>query len=220
MRAGARPTAAPPSGGAVRVLAAADLAVKLALYALLVLALVVPDLAGIKARAVGARLVLYPAGTLAVPLWWWAYGRLRRGRGRGPESFPWAADLLVSLPWFLDTLGNRLNLFLQISWFDNLMHWLNWLLLTSGVLLAWAPRRPPSVGVVVMCALGFGAPAAVLWEVAEWASFLRGTGDPARAYRDTLGDLSLGTLGSLTAGLVLGLLWWRRRAGPPVRVAP
>jgi len=186
---------------AVRVL---DLLVKVALVGLLVSALVFPDLSGIKEKAGTARLVVYPLGMVAVPLWWWVWGRRRGGR------FPWTADLLVSLPWLLDLLGNRLNLFDTIAWWDDWMHFLNWLLLTAGVLLAWSRRRA-SRGVVVMCGIGFGLSAALLWELGEYVAFVRASPELVTAYTDTLGDLALGGLGSLLAGLAVAALVGRRR---------
>lgn len=193
----------------------ADLLTKTALVVLLVSALVFPDLSGIKEKAGTARLVVYPLGMLAVPLWWWTYGRRRAvRRGDGP-AFCWAADLLVSLPWLLDLLGNRLDLFDTVSWWDDGMHFLNWLLLTAGVLLAWNPRAV-SRGVVVMCGLAFGMAAALAWELGEYVAFVRGSPELQTAYTDTLGDLTLGSLGALLAGLIVA---WRLLPRPAV-VAP
>jgi hypothetical protein len=190
---------------AVRVL---DLLVKVALVGLLLSALIFPDLSGVKGKAGTARLVVYPLGMVAVPLWWWLYGRRRAGAraqrsGRG--GFPWTADLLVSLPWLLDLLGNRFNLFDTVDWWDDWMHFLNWLLLTAGVLLAWSARGV-SRGVVVMCAVGFGLTAALLWEVGEYFAFIRTSPELSTAYTDTLGDLTLGGLGSLLAGVAVAYL--------------
>lgn len=185
----------------MRALRVLDVAVKVALVALLVSALIYPDLSGIKGKASTARLVVYPLGMLAVPLWWWVYGR-RRPRATG---FPWLADLLVTLPWLLDLLGNRLDLFDTVRWWDDGMHFLNWLLLTAGVLLAWAPRRV-SRGVVVMCGLGFGVSAALLWELGEYVAFVRNSPELTTAYTDTLGDLALGSLGAVLAGLAVAYL--------------
>jgi hypothetical protein len=190
---------------AVRTL---DLVVKVGLVGLLVSALIFPDLSGIKEKAGTARLVVYPLGMVAVPLWWWLYGRRRV---QAEDGFPWIADLLVTLPWLLDLLGNRLDLFDRITWWDDWMHFLNWLLLTAGVLLAWSARGA-SRGVVVMCGIGFGLVAALLWELGEYVAFVRGSPELATAYTDTLGDLALGGLGSLLAGLAVAYL--RRR--PPV----
>ena len=185
------------------MLRAADIVVKLAMVALLASSVLFPDLTGIKQRAAPVRLVVYPIGAMAVPLWWWIVGRRLRG-ARGVARFPWGADLLATLPWFLDTLGNRLTLFDTISWFDDAMHFVNWLLLTLGVLIAWAPRSSISRGLIMMCGLGFGTTAAVAWEVGEYLAFIR-TDPGLQAYRDTLGDLTLGTLGSIVASAFIAI---------------
>jgi hypothetical protein len=192
--------------GSVRKAAWADLVVKLALLVLLISAVVWPDLSGIKQKASTARLVVYPLGAVVLPLWWLAYGRRRamRRTGRQRYGYPWLADVLITLPWLLDLGGNRLNLFDSVFWWDDLMHFLNWLLLTGGVLLAWAPRPVVSRGLLVMCALGFGATAAVAWELGEYVAFVRNSPELQTAYTDTLGDLALGSLGALVAGLVVG----------------
>ena len=192
-----------------RTLVALDLLAKLALVVLLLVALAYPDLSNLKAKGAGLRLVIYPLGALAVPIWWWLRGRRRQDR-----LFPWAADLLVTLPWLSDLLGNRLNFFDTVTWWDDVSHFAHWLLLTAGVLLAWHPGRRIGGGVVVMVALGFGTTAALLWELGEYAAFLRFLPTYAYVYPDTLGDLTLGTSGSLLAGLLVAL---GRRWRPPDR---
>lgn len=205
----------------MRIYRALDLVTKVALFALLALDLAVPDLHGIKANASLGRLVLYPLGVLVVPIGWLVWGRRRQRREidqriEGPSGFPWAADLLISLPWLLDTLGNRFGLFESIGWWDKMMHFLNWLLLTGGVLLAWRFGRRIGAALVVMVALGFGGTAALAWELLEYASFNRLSNIPAAIYVDTLGDLSLGTLGSLAAAWVALTIRRLARARTPV----
>jgi hypothetical protein len=192
----------------------ADMAGKALLLALLVSAVFWPDLSGVKEKAGTARLIVYPLGGIVVPLWWFIRGR-HRARGERPghaASYPWFADLLITLPWFFDLLGNRLGLFDSVTWWDDMMHFLNWLLLTAGVLLAWAPRSAVSRGLFVMVGLGFGATAAVVWELGEYAAFVRHSTELTTAYTDTLGDLALGSLGALVASLVVGQLAAMRRA--------
>ncbi|MFP5283540.1 MAG: hypothetical protein ACLGIF_08835 [Actinomycetes bacterium] len=189
---------------AVRI---ADLGAKVLLVALLLVALAFPDLSGMKARGAGARLVVYPLGVLAVPVWWYLW---RRPRGL---PFPWVADLLVTSPWAIDLLGNRLNLFDTVGWWDDLMHVVNWLLLTAGVVVAWRPGPRTGGGTVVMVALGFGTTAALIWELGEYVWFIRQWPDPNIVYRDTLGDLTLGTLGALLAGVLIARVRRRARAG-------
>ena len=177
----------------------AALAAKVLLFALLLSALIWPDLSGIKGKASTARLVVYPIGAMVLPLWWWAYGRTR---SKLHSTFPWHADLLMTLPWLIDLIGNRLNLFDTVDWWDDAMHFVLWAFLTAGVLLAFVPRtlsRP----VTTFVALGFGTTAAVVWEVGEYVTFVRTSPELQTAYTDTLGDLTLGTLGALLAGLVV-----------------
>lgn len=178
-----------------RAVVVADVVAKLLLFALLLSALIWPDLSGIKGKASGARLVVYPIGAMALPVYWYV---ARRGR----HAFPWLADLLITLPWLVDLAGNRLDLFDTVWWWDDLMHFLLWGLLTAGVLIAFT-AGPMSRGLTVMLALGFGSTAAVIWEVGEYWAFIRHSAELRSAYTDTLGDLTLGTLGALVAGLVV-----------------
>ncbi|MGZ0150288.1 hypothetical protein ACXJJ3_24715 [Kribbella sp. WER1] len=188
----------------------AAVAVKVLLFALLLAALIWPDLSGIKGKASTARLIVYPIGGMVLPLYWW----VRRGR-----PFPWAADLLMTLPWAIDLLGNRLNLFDTVGWWDDAMHFVLWAFLTAGVLLAFA-RRDLSRAVTVFVALGFGATAAVVWELGEYVAFVRTSPELQTAYTDTLGDLTLGTLGALLAGLLMSLHFQRIADGGTCRKPP
>lgn len=113
-----------------------------------------------------------------------------------------AADLLLTLPWLADLLGNRLNLFDTVDWWDDAMHFVLWVLLTIGALIAWAPRGLTR-GLTAFVALGFGTTAAVIWEVGEYVAFVRHSAELQTAYTDTLGDLVLGTLGAVLAGLIV-----------------
>ena len=177
----------------------AALTAKVLLFALLLSALIWPDLSGIKGKASTARLVVYPIGAMVLPLWWWAYGRTR---SKLHSTFPWHADLLMTLPWLIDLIGNRLNLFDTVDWWDDAMHFVLWGFLTAGVLLAFAPRGL-SRGLTAFVALGFGATAAVVWELGEYVAFVRNSPELQTAYTDTLGDLALGTMGALLAGLIV-----------------
>jgi hypothetical protein len=176
----------------------AALAAKVLLFGLLLSALIWPDLSGIKGKASTARLIVYPIGAMVLPLWWLAYGRTRSKLHR---TFPWHADLLMTLPWLIDLVGNRLNLFDTVTWWDDAMHFALWAFLTAGVLLAFAPRDL-SRALTVFTALGFGATAAVVWELGEYVAFVRTSPELQTAYTDTLGDLALGTVGALIAGLI------------------
>jgi hypothetical protein len=177
-----------------------DLVAKVGLVVLLVIAVAYPDLGNIRGKAAGLRAVAYPLGALVVPaLWWW------RWRSR---PFPWLGDALVTLPWFTDTLGNRLNLFDTVDFFDDWMHFMNWGLLTAGVLVLTLPSTAHPKAVVER-ALAFGITAAMGWELAEYVAFIRTSPERDTAYTDTLGDMTMGSLGAMVAALVIGWLWHR-----------
>jgi hypothetical protein len=160
-----------------------------------------------------ARAVAYPLAVLAIPMAWWLFARQR--------PFPVLADLLFTLPFLIDTAGNALDLYDTVEWWDDLNHFGNWMLLSAAfVALGW-PRDAARLTRVAL-GVGFGATAAIVWEVLEYITFIPGSPEAATAYQDTLGDLGLGLLGSLIgasvaaryldrAGRVSALSVWRGR---------
>jgi hypothetical protein len=174
-----------------------DAAVKAALLGLLLLAVVQPDLPQFEGKAMTGRALSYPLATAIVPVAWWL---VRRRRGR-PVDYPYAADILLVLPFLIDVLGNALDLYDSISWWDDANHFVNWGLLVAafGQLLLRLPvGRLAAAGLAV----GFGALTAIIWELAEYFTFIRGSAEEETAYTDTLGDLALGTTGSVVAALL------------------
>lgn len=143
-------------------------------------------------KAFGWRLVAYPPATLVVLAAWLAQGR------RTP--YPAAADVFITLPFLIDVVGNALDLYDTVPWWDDANHLVNWWLLSMGV-MAWLPGglgRWPAAAIV----LGFGGVSAIAWELLEYVSFIRDSPELATAYTDTLGDLALGTLGSACAAAI------------------
>jgi hypothetical protein len=161
-------------------------------------------------KAFGARLLAYPVMMLVAPvLWWLVVGRRDRLR-TGTVKPPYAAFTLVMLPFLVDVTGNSLDLYDSIDWWDDANHYVNWLLLLAGLGLLLARDVRPDWAMVLLVT-GLGAILAIGWELGEWFTFIRHGTELDTAYEDTLGDLTLGTLGSLTAGLAL-LRWRRTRA--------
>ena len=191
--------------GRARLPLALTLGVKAALVGLLLLAVLVPDLPQFEGKAMGGRALTYPIATLIVPVAWWLV-RSRRGRS---VSYPYALDVLLVLPFLIDTGGNALDLYDSISWWDDANHFVNWGLLTAsfGELLL---RLPVGRLEVAGLAIGFGAVTAALWEFAEYFTFIRGGPEERTAYTDTLGDLALGISGSALAALVYATLASRK----------
>lgn len=180
-----------------------DVAAKVALVLLLATAIAYPEVGNLEDKAAGARAIGYPVVAFTVPVLWYL-----RWRDRAP--FPWLADLLVTLTCFSDTLGNRLNLYDTVAWFDDVMHVVNVALLSAAVILLTLPPTATR-GQVVERALAFGGTAALAWEVAEYFAFVSRSTERRFAYADTLGDLALGWLGALLAALVVHRLWRRGR---------
>jgi hypothetical protein len=193
----------------------ANMFAKSALVLLLVLALLYPDQGNLRDKAAGMRAVGYPLISFTVPMLWWALWRDRM-------SFPWVSDLLITITCFTDILGNRMDLYDTVLWFDDLMHLMNTGLLAAAFILLTLPRDV-GFGRVLERALAFGASAAIAWEVAEFFAFISKSTEREFAYADTLGDLSLGTAGAVVAAVVIHHSWQRGRlvepAPLPVRLA-
>jgi hypothetical protein len=183
-----------------------DVAVKAALVGLLLFGLF-SGLQQFEGKAWLGRTLTYPLAAVVVPVIWWFAGRLRGW------AYPYTLDILLVLPFLIDTAGNALDLYDTIGWWDDLNHFVNWGLLTLAfgqLLLALPLGRLNTAGL----ALGFGALTAILWEFAEYFTFIRDSPEEETAYTDTLGDLALGTAGALVAATVTATVLWtaRRRA--------
>jgi hypothetical protein len=169
-------------------------AIKVALVALLLHAVLLPDLPQYADKAMAPRAIAYPLAALIVPALWWF--------GWREQPFPVAIDILFTTPFLIDVAGNALDLYDTVEWWDDANHFVNWALITAAAALA---LRSTSLGPWPRfgLAIGFAAVAAIGWELAEYVAFVRFSSELATAYTDTLGDLALGTLGgALGAGLV------------------
>ena len=194
-----------------------NLAVKASLIGLLLFAVVRDDLPRFQGKAMEGRALTYPLSALVVPMGWWVATRRRSADGAstlGP--YPHAADILLVLPFLIDTGGNALDLYDTISWWDDLNHLVNWGILSAafGQILV---RRPLSAWITGGLVAGFGAATAILWEIAEYYTFVRGSPELATAYTDTLGDLGLGLAGSVVAAALTATLARRSRGDGSAR---
>ncbi|WP_155884816.1 hypothetical protein [Actinomadura flavalba] len=181
----------------------AAIAMKVALAALLVLAVLFPGWDRFADKAMDVRAVAYPVAVLLVAGVWAARGR------RG--AYPWDVDALLTAPFLIDVAGNAADLYDAVEWFDDACHYGNWALLAGAAGIAmrrWGGLRS---WVLVLCCAGFGAITAILWELAEYAIFILDTPEVGTLYQDTVGDLVLGLLGATTAGVVLAV---RKPAAP------
>lgn len=187
-----------PSSRVPRGWLSLDALVKVATVALLAWAVASPDLPQFQGKAFTGRAIAYPIALHVLPIAWWLFARRS-------IPYPVLPDILIGLPFLIDVLGNALNLYDSIDAWDDLNHLGNWALHTAaiGLLLrcgAWG------FWTRVALALCWAVTTAVLWEFAEFATFVQNSPEAATAYADTLGDLALGMTGGLVAGLVTARL--------------
>ncbi|MBC2935164.1 hypothetical protein [Nocardioides sp. zg-1228] len=178
-----------------------DLLAKVVLVLAMARVAIDPAWGNLEGKAPGTRAVTYPLLAFLVPLVYW----LRRPAG----PYPWLADLMVTVPAFSDILGNRLDLYDQVVWFDDLVHFVNTGLLGAAAVIfsgaVEAPlRRRLEVSVSVAMTLG------VAWEVWEYLAFVTRSGEAGTAYADTVGDLTLDWMGAVLAAVLLGLPGFHR----------
>ena len=150
------------------------------------------------------RLITYPVAALVVPIAWTLTVR--------KDSYPYTVDILFTLPLLIDTVGNAADLYNTIWWWDDASHLVNWSLLSGAIgALAWRNRLRKWETIAYVT--GFGAATAVLWEIVEYVAFIRDSPEITTAYTDTLGDLSLGVVGSILSGVVAAFVPHKRKVG-------
>lgn len=184
--------------GIPRVMLATDVTIKVATVVLLLWAVASPDLPQFQGKAFTGRAVAYPIALLALPVIWWLLARRRM-------PFPIVPDILIGLPFLMDVVGNALNLYDTVDRWDDLNHLVNWALHTAaiGLLLRYGGW---GFWTRVVLAFAWAVTSAVLWEFAEFVTFVPNSPEAATAYRDTLGDLALGMTGGLVAALLTARL--------------
>ncbi len=155
-------------------------------------------------KGFGWRLLWYPIAVLALPVVWRFFFRDR--------AYPYAADVLLAVPFFVDVMGNVLDLYDTIDWWDDVNHFANWLFLSLGLgALLLRTRLEPLLAAALV--LGFGATLVVLWELGEYLTFLRGNEEERfTLYTDTIGDMTFGLAGSLLAAAATYVVARRRHA--------
>jgi hypothetical protein len=173
-----------------------DIALKIVLVALLAYAVANPDLPQYSGKAMLGRALTFPIAAFLVPAIWWLRYRDR--------PYPVDIDLLLTAPFVIDVAGNALGLYDSIAWWDDANHLFNWMLITAAAALV---LRSTGSGRLICfgLAVGFAAVSAIAWELAEYVTFIRFSSELATAYTDTLGDLTLGTLGGTLGAAIVGL---------------
>jgi len=120
-----------------------------------------------------------------------------------PHRYPWGADLLLTVPAFSDVLGNRLDLYDQVVWFDDFIHLANTGLISAAALLLCGASRA-SLHRRLELAIAWGMTVSLAWELWEYYAFVTRSAEVVTAYADTLGDLLLGWGGAVLAAVLVG----------------
>jgi hypothetical protein len=192
------PVPEPSIGRPSRTGLAIDVAVKAATVGLLAWAVLNPDLPQFQGKAFTGRALAYPIALLVVPAGWWLFARRR-------IPFPLLPDILIGLPFLIDVAGNALNLYDTVESWDDLNHLVNWGLQTAGIGLLLR-YRAEGAGIRAALAFEWAVTSAVLWEFAEYVTFVPGSPEAVTAYADTLGDIALGMVGGLVAAIMTARL--------------
>jgi uncharacterized membrane protein YjdF len=179
-----------------------------ALVGLLIFAVTHQEMPQFHGKAMLWRALLYPAVTLIVPAYWWLILR-----HRGPP-YPFALDILVSIPPLFDSLGNAHNMYDRVVWWDDFNHFVNpvFIALALGLLFTELPLGRFALGGFVV---GLGMTLAVVWELAEYVSFVQRSPEFNTAYQDTMGDLALDLVGSILGAATVVILLRKRGANRP-----
>jgi hypothetical protein len=180
-----------------------------ALVALLVWSATHDDLPQFQGKAMTGRLACFPLAAAVVPAgWWFAQRRLQR-----PVPFPYAAAVLMTLPFVIDLAGNASRLYVELEDFDDAVHAVNPVLFVAALALLLDRTRVPRWATWTM-AFGIGCAGHIVWEIIEYL-LLEGVGavELDLSLRDTLSDQAWGLLGAVV-GASLPLLGRARSAAP------
>lgn len=196
-----------------RALVALDVLLKVVLVAAIAYAASHTDMARFHDKAMGLRALLYPVAALIIPAAWYLFGRRR-------IAYPVAIDIAVVLPFLSDTLGNLFDLYDTVTWFDDALHFLNWVpwVVAFGLAMRYRPLGRLNVAALTV---GFGAVTNIGWEIGEYLAFITGNQQEMQGiYQDTVGDLTLSLLGSCTGAVLVATVLWRYGREIASRPAP
>ena len=108
------------------------------------------------------------------------------------------------LPFLVDTISGSTDVYDAFEPWDEVVHFVSGAAVAVAVAQLAAPLR---LGRAVQAALGIGwaAVAAILWELAQYATMLHDKPDQGALYPDTLSDLACGLAGAVV-GALLGIM--------------
>ncbi len=175
------------------------IAVRVALVVAIGISVAFPDWEQFAGKGMHFRAPFYLLPLVVVPVVW-------RLRGSHPP-YPYLVDALVVAPFLADTLGNVFNFYNTFGPTDDVLHFLNWVLLMGGITLAFGRTGMSKLNAWSL-GWGFGGLAIIWWEAAEYLVQELGTAGLSLTYEDTIGDLLLSSTGGALGSLLAVLLAW------------
>lgn len=193
------------------------LGAKVALAGLLLCGAIFPQVGGFAGKGMAFRLPLFLAPALIVPVRQWL--RRRTQSDSANRTYPWALDAALTLPFLFDTFGNAVGLYDNVNATDDVLHFVNWVVLIGGITAAigyssTSNSTPSDVStgtpstmtprwLVWWAGTGMGSMAIIGWEVGEYLVMQAGVGGLALTYGDTMGDLVLSSAGGALGAWVV-----------------
>lgn len=126
---------------------------------------------------------------------------------------PWF-DITVSATVLVAAASNVLDLYRTIAGWDLVVHFVcTGVIAAAGYLVLARCRVAPSQRAaafakrtaIVICTM-LGLAVSAVWEMVEWAGRTFVTDEIFVTYQDTIGDMAMGGLGALVAGVVVALV--------------
>lgn len=176
-------------------------AVRIALVVALIITIAFPSWEQFEGKGMAFRAPFYLLPVAIVPLVW-------RFRGSHPP-YPYLVDALAVAPFLVDTLGNVFNFYNNYNSTDDVLHFLNWVLLMGGITLALARTGLGKLNAWTL-GWGLGALAIIWWEAAEFLVQELGTAGLSLTYEDTIGDLLLSSTGGAVGSALAIWFGWPR----------
>lgn len=134
-------------------------------------------------------------------------------------------DVFYGLTVLVAAWSNVFDLYTTVTGWDLLIHFV-----CTGVVVVVAYVGLARVGVVaaargdgiprrrpIVLAAAFGLAVSALWEMVEWLGWAYLTDDIFVAYEDTIGDMAVGGLGALCAGVLLAYVPLERAVSSSAR---
>jgi hypothetical protein len=174
-------------------------AVRIALVIAVAITVAFPNWEQFDGKGMAFRAPFYLLPIAVVPVIW-------RLRGSKP-TYPSLVDALVVAPFLIDTLGNVFNFYNNYPSTDDVLHFVNWVLLMGGSTLALA-RTGISKFNAWALGYGIGGLAIVWWEFAEYVVQELGTSGLDLTYGDTIGDLMLSSTGGAVGAAIAVWIGW------------